>query len=60
MKKLLILTAVWMLTASAVGCQWCNAWSWGFPRQSSYSAPYYNYNDCDPCACTAAPACTCQ
>jgi hypothetical protein len=61
MKKLLILTAVLMLAGSAVGCQWCNSWSLGFPRRAAYSAPSYNYsyNCYDPCACTTVSPCRC-
>lgn len=55
MKKLLILTAVLMLTSSVVGCRCCN-WLWrgaaynpGAPAVT-YSDPCPPYNPCDPCA----------
>ena len=61
MKKLLILTAVLMLTSSAIGCRCCD-WLW---RGAAYNpcAPAATYgnacppNPCDPGA-TGAPALT--
>jgi len=56
MKKLLILTAVGMLTMSTVGCR-CNWWPWRRPCYDpcapTYSAPCppaYSADPCDPCA----------
>lgn len=53
MRKLIILTAVLMLTGSAVGCRCCNwLWRgagcgpWGSPTYSDYCPPA---NPCDPC-----------
>ncbi|MHC4176947.1 MAG: hypothetical protein ACYSWU_05545 [Planctomycetota bacterium] len=62
MKKLLILTAVLMLTSSAVGCRCCN-WLWRGAAYNpctpavTYSDPCPPYNPCDPCA-TGQPAFT--
>ena len=59
MKKLLILTAVLMLTSSAVGCRCCD-WLWRGAAYNpcapavTYSDPCPPYNPCDPCA-TGAP-----
>lgn len=57
MKKLLILTAVLMLTSSAVGCRCCD-WLWrGAP--ASPCVPMATYGDysppCNPCD-SCAPA----
>ena len=60
MKKLLILTAVVMLTGSTVGCRCCN---WMFrgaynpcPPQGAYGEPCApSYNPCDPCTTPGAP-----
>ena len=60
MKKLLILTAVLMLTSSTVGCQCCNwlcrgaAYNPGAPAVT-YGNPCPPADPCDPCA-TAPPA----
>ncbi len=63
MKKLLILTAVLMLTSSAVGCRCCD-WLWRGAAYNNpctpavtYGDPYQSNNPCDPCA-TGAPAIT--
>jgi hypothetical protein len=59
MKKLLIVTAVLMLTGSAAGCRCCS-WLWRgaavnpYPPAATYSDPCATYNPCDPCA--TAPA----
>lgn len=62
MKRLLILTAVLMLTASSVGCRCCD-WMW---RGAAWNpcAPMVTYGEpcppvdpCDPCA-TPAPTLT--
>ena len=55
MKKLLILTAVLMLTSSAVGCRCCD-WLWRGAAYApcapavSYGAPCPPADPCDPCA----------
>ncbi len=64
MKKLLILTAVTMLTASATGCHFCERFcrgSYSAPAAPVYAAPCYD--PCNPCsapvgvpAAVAAPA----
>ena len=53
MKKLLILTAVLMLTSSAVGCRCCD-WMW----RGAYSPCAPMATPCDPCV-TYAPADPC-
>jgi len=54
-KKLLILTAVGMLTISTVGCR-CNWWPWRrpcydpcAPTYSNPCPPAYSADPCDPC-----------
>jgi hypothetical protein len=54
MKKLLILTAILMLTSSAAGCRCCQ-WLWrgapwnACPTAPAYSEPCPPYQPCDPC-----------
>ena len=61
MRKLLILTALAMLTASSAGCRWCERWwrgSYADPCPP-VAAPVYgvpSYNPPDPCSCGGAPA----
>lgn len=55
MKKVLILTAVLMLTSSAVGCRCCDWFRRGAFRNpcapaSTFDNPCPPYNPCDPCA----------
>ena len=64
MKKLLILTAVLMVTASAVGCRCC-PWLWRgaawnpYAPMATYSNPCPPVNPCDPCdPCATPPAIT--
>jgi hypothetical protein len=55
MKKLLVLTAVVMLTAGATGCRCCE-WLWRgaayepYAPAATYTNPCPPYNPCDPCA----------
>ena len=58
MKKLLVLTALVMLTASAAGCR-CLDWCFRGARYNpcppaTYSNPCPPYNPCDPCATPSA------
>lgn len=60
MKKLLVLTAIVTLTASAIGCGLCDRFRRGalFPTTTAV-APDVICNPCDPCDPCAAPA-TCD
>jgi hypothetical protein len=63
MKKLLVLTALGMMTISTVGCR-CNWWPWRRaycdPCAPAYSnpcnpcPPTYSADPCDPCATPGA------
>ncbi len=57
MKKLILLTAVAVLTTCAVGCRTCDWFRRGAPAQAAMpmAPPVY----CDPCATSAAPCDPC-
>jgi len=56
MKKLLVLTAVVMLTASSIGCQQC---SW-FRRGALFPSSTPQMTVCDPCAVPCDPCNSCD
>lgn len=65
MKKLLVLTAIVMLTAGTVGCRCCDWFRRGalFPTSTVVGTevlgdPCYSANPCDPCG-SAAPCDPC-
>ena len=57
MKKLLILTAVMMLTATAGGCRMCDWFRRGSYEPCQQSAPVYSAPAYDPCASPCASPC---
>ena len=56
MKKLLVLTAVAMLTASSIGCQQC---SW-FRRGALFPSSTPEMTVCDPCVQPCDPCDSCD